>query len=207
MALSGLPPPSLRLLLFICLLSPSRPETSTSPNPTSEPTTESPNANTTFVTSAPSAEQNTTGAECLIDNQMGLIAIGSAGGLIVCLLFTVITLACQVHQLRRRVYIPRSSRSNLDIAGSAGYWANAAAAMERAGDASVMMDEMKTAEGAEEREGEELGEIREEEEDEEEEEEEEGGAGVSPEEKPLMHTSESRESDLPQDLENIPLVV
>ncbi|KAJ0022454.1 hypothetical protein NQD34_009944 [Periophthalmus magnuspinnatus] len=205
MDLSGLPP---LLCLLLCLLSLSWAETS---SPEQTTTTESSDLNTSSVTSTTPQERNGTGAECLIDNQMGLIAIGSAGGLIVCLLFTVIILACQVCHLQRRVYIPRNSRSNLNLSGSAEYWANAAATMESEGglvgpcDTSVMMEEMKTCEGEEEREEEEeLGEIREEEEDEE---EEEVGAGVSPEEKPLMYSSEPTECDLPQDLEDMPLVV
>lgn len=151
-------------------------------------------------------EKNMTRAECLIDNQMGLIAIGSALGLILCLLVTVVILACQVYHLQRRVYIPRSSRSNLDLAGSAGYWGNADAPMGREGglvgpcDNSVMLEEVKT---QEEGEMEGLGEITEKDEDE----EEEGaaGSGLSPEEKPLMQRESS--SDLPQDLEDMPLVV
>lgn len=116
----------------------------------------------------------------------------------------------QVYHLQRRVYIPRSSRSNLDLAGSAGHWGNADASMEREGglvgpcDNSVMLEEVKT---PEEGEMEELGEITEERDEDEEEEEEEGatGSSLSPEEKPLMQRESS--SDLPQDLEDMPLVV
>lgn len=116
----------------------------------------------------------------------------------------------QVHHLQRRVYIPRSSRSNLDLAGSTGtgYWDNSASVGREGGlvgpcDNSVMLEEVKT---QEEGEMEKLEEIREER-DEEEEEEEEGAAGsaLSPEEKPLMQRESS--SELPQDLEDMPLVV
>ncbi|CAL1571524.1 unnamed protein product [Knipowitschia caucasica] len=196
MNFSGLPPLPPCVLLVLCLL-----PWSWSENLTDWTTPETLTNQTSPVPSiTPALEQNATVAECLVDNQMALIAIGSAGGLILCLLLAVVTLACQVHHLQRRVYIPRSSRSNLDLAGSASHWAKAAADLEAeargvAGpcDDSVLMEELQ--------------EIREEEE--EQEEGEEGEEEGRPEEKPLMQTSESREScsDLPRDLEDTPLVV
>ncbi|XP_058488979.1 uncharacterized protein LOC131462081 [Solea solea] len=70
----------------------------------------------------PDTDTNGTRADCLIDTEMGLIAIGSAGGLIVCLLVAVMVLACQVCHLQNRVYAPRISRSNMNLVSSASYW-------------------------------------------------------------------------------------
>lgn len=94
--------------------------------------------------------------------------------------------------------------------GNAGYWANAAAGTGSAGglvgpcDNSVMLEEVKT-QDEDGDETHELGDISEERF------EEEGAqaSGLSPEEKPLMQSSTSRESypEVPHDLENMPLVV
>ncbi|XP_035478744.1 uncharacterized protein LOC118299268 [Scophthalmus maximus] len=65
---------------------------------------------------------NGTCADCLIDIEMGLIAISSAGGLIVCLLVATVVLACQVCHIQRRVYPPRTSQSNMDLMNRASYW-------------------------------------------------------------------------------------
>lgn len=199
------------LFLLLCLLTLGHAENESTTGPSSAFTSGTPDPNITdtssMTTNATEGEQNMTRADCLVDNQMGLIAIGSALGLILCLLVTVVILACQVHHLQRRVYIPRSSRSNLDLAGSAGHWGNADTSTGREGglvgpcDNSVMLEEVKT---QEEEEMEVLGEITEER-DEDEEEEGATGSGLSPEEKPLMQRESS--SDLPQDLEDMPLVV
>lgn len=156
---------------------------------------------------------NGTRADCLIDTEMGLIALGSAGGLIVCLLITTVILACQICQLQHRVNMRRSSRSNMDLVSSAGYWG--ADQQEVVGlvgpcDTSVVLEEVmadnKTEEDrqAEVQEGMEM---------------EEAGAGLpkgataeafEPEEKAsLLQTSSSRDSclEIPRDLEDMPLVV
>lgn len=58
----------------------------------------------------------------MIDTEMGLIALGSAGGLIVCLLTAIVVLACEVCRLQRRASAPRISQSNIDLVSNAGYW-------------------------------------------------------------------------------------
>ncbi|KAM8905490.1 uncharacterized protein AB9W97_008623 isoform 1-T2 [Spinachia spinachia] len=131
---------------------------------------------------------------CLMDTEMGLIAVGMAAALIVCLLGASGVLACQLCLIQRRVYAPRSPRSNLDLVSGAGYWD-----LERRGagglvgpcDSSVVLEEVRGAEDGEEerrgREGEEAPEER-----------------VS-----LMQRSASPDSCLviPRDLEDMPLVV
>ncbi|XP_029965112.1 uncharacterized protein LOC115401084 [Salarias fasciatus] len=154
---------------------------------------------------------NGTRADCLIDTEMGLIALGSAGGLIVCLLITTGILACQVCQLQRRVNLPRSSRSNMDLVSSAGYWG--ADQQEVVGlvgpcDASVVLEEVtadsKTEEDREDEEREAM-------------EMEEAGEGLlkgaaaaeafQPEEVSLLETSRDSCLVIPRDLEDMPLVV
>ncbi|XP_034557724.1 uncharacterized protein LOC117825866 [Notolabrus celidotus] len=158
-------------------------------------------------------DTNGTRADCLIDTEMGLIALGSAGGLIVCLLVATVVLACQVWHLQRRVNAPRTSRSNLDLVGSAGYWGDdrpEAQGLIGPCDASVMLEEVgadSRTEEDEEYEGQ--AEAR-----------DEGGAGLedgamamaafNPEDKtPQMQSSSSRDSclEVPRDLEDMPLVV
>lgn len=65
---------------------------------------------------------NGTRGDCLIDTEMGLIALGSAGGFIFCLLIAIVVLACEVCRLQRRARAPRTSQSNLDLVTSAAYW-------------------------------------------------------------------------------------
>uniref|UniRef100_A0A3Q4MEU4 Uncharacterized protein n=1 Tax=Neolamprologus brichardi TaxID=32507 RepID=A0A3Q4MEU4_NEOBR len=77
---------------------------------------------TTLTTSEDKNSINGTRGDCLVDTEMGLIAISSAGGLIVCLLAATVVLACQVCSLQRQVYGPRTSRSNMDLVSSTGYW-------------------------------------------------------------------------------------
>ncbi|XP_037324977.1 uncharacterized protein LOC119216343 [Pungitius pungitius] len=132
--------------------------------------------------------------DCLMDTEMGLVAVGSAAALIVCLLGATAVLACQVCLIQRRVYAPRSTRSNLDLVSGAGYWG-----LERPGsgghvgpcDGDVALEEVRSDEEAEEeRRGRE--------------------AEDGPEEKvSLMQRSPSRDSSLvsPRDLEDMPLVV
>lgn len=67
---------------------------------------------------------NGTRGDCLIDTEMGLIALGSAGGFIFCLLIAIVVLACEVCRLQRRARAPRSSQSNMDLVSSADYWDN-----------------------------------------------------------------------------------
>ncbi|XP_010768988.1 uncharacterized protein [Notothenia coriiceps] len=144
-------------------------------------------------TNPPEIDMNGTRADCLIDTEMGLIAIGSAGGLIVCLLVAVVVLACQVYILQRRHYAPRHS-------GGAGYWD--VVQSEDGGlvgpcDSSIMLEEIKE-EGKME---------------EERQASEEAGAeqvALLPQENTSqMQSTSSRYSSLevPRDLENMPLVV
>lgn len=77
---------------------------------------------TNAFTSFPDTGTNGTRGDCLIDTEMGLIALGSAGGLIVCLLTAIVVLACEVCRLQRRASAPRISQSNIDLVSNAGYW-------------------------------------------------------------------------------------
>lgn len=170
-----------------------------------------PSLTTIDHTNFPDTDTNGTRADCLIDTEMGLIAIGSAGGLIVCLLVATVVLACQVCHIQRRVFVPRTSRSNMDLVSGAGYWG-----IDRPGvgglvgpcDASVILEEVR-ADSKMEKEGQD--DIRET--------PEEAGGGLeegatamafNPEEKACqMQSSTSRDSclEVPRDLEDMPLVV
>ncbi|XP_037630362.1 uncharacterized protein LOC119490897 [Sebastes umbrosus] len=164
-----------------------------------------PSLTTIGRTDSPDLDTNGTRADCLIDTEMGLIAIGSAGGLIVCLLVAIVVLACQVCQMQRRAYAPRTSRSNMDLVSGTGYWGvdnPEAGGLVGPCDASVMLEEVRAdSEMEEERQVE----------------REEAGAGLEkgatafdPEEKTcLMQSSSSRDSclEIPRDLEDMPLVV
>lgn len=149
--------------------------------------------------------------DCLIDTEMGLIAVGSAGGVIICLLVTIIVLAYQIFLLQRRVYAPRSSRSNLDLVSGAGYWDTDQA--ETGGlvgpcDTSVILEEVRADGKMEEERSAEIQEAR-----------AEAGAGHEdgtkemtfvPEEKThQMQSSTFRDSclEVPRDIEDMPLVV
>lgn len=159
-------------------------------------------------THPPDTDANGTRADCLIDTEMGLIAIGTAGGLIVCLLLATVVLACQVCYIQRRVYAPRTSRSNMDLVSSASYWdteQQGVGGMVGPCDASVVLEEVR-AEG--EREEERRSEVGEE-------------GGPRPEEEAVVmafdaedtagqiQASSSRDScmEVPRDLEDMPLVV
>ncbi|XP_060902171.1 uncharacterized protein LOC132980200 [Labrus mixtus] len=147
-------------------------------------------------------DTNGTRADCLIDTEMGLIALGCAGGLIVCLLVTTVVLACQVWHLQHRVHVPRTSRSNLDLVGSASYWGDdrpEAQGLIGPCDASVMLEEVRSDSKEEEESQAEI--------------QEEGGAAAMAfnlEDKAgQMQSSSSRDSclEIPRDLEDMPLVV
>lgn len=164
------------------------------------------NVTTNDDTNYTDAVANGTFCDCLIDTELGLIAIGSAGGLIFCLLVSTIVLACQVYHIQHRIYIPRASRSNVDLVSGTCYWeADQAEAQGLVGpcDASVMLEEVRA----------------ENEEDLHEENREEPGTGReeqgvatnfnSGEKMGQMSTSRSRDSCLEvlKDLEDMPLVV
>lgn len=88
---------------------------------------------------------NGTRADCLIDTEMGLIALGSAGGFILCLLIAIVVLACEVCRLQRRPRGPRTSQSNMDLVSSTAYWgADQAEVQGLVGpcDTSVMLEEV-----------------------------------------------------------------
>lgn len=144
--------------------------------------------------------------DCLMDTELGLVAVGSAGGLIFCLLLSTAVLACQVYHIQRRVYVPRTSRSNVDLVSGRCYWeADQPEAQGLVGpcDASVMLEEVK----------------EEQEEEESQEDREEAGAGreeqaaatkfTSGEKTGGVPPSRSKESCLEvlKDLEDMPLVV
>lgn len=153
----------------------------------------------------PGPHINGTGGDCLIDTEMGLIAIGSAGGLILCLLVTTFVLACQICVLQRRGYIPRTRHSNTDIISATHYWRTDQTEIEGLVgpcDTNVMLEEVKTDKTHVEKQ----------------EAKREAGAGLSegnpaptnPEDKGLqIKSSSSKDSclEIPKDLENMPLVV
>lgn len=170
-----------------------------------------PSRTTIDRTNSPDTDTNGTRADCLIDTEMGLIAIGSAGGLIVCLLVATVVLACQVYHIQRRVYAPRTSRSNMDLVSGAGYWGTdqpEVGGLVGPCDASVMLEEVRADSKMEEERQAEIREAR-----------EEAGAGLEegamamdfdPEVKAYqMQSSSSRDSclEVPRDLEDMPLVV
>lgn len=180
-----------------------QPESSSS-HSASEPNITQDGANAT------EADANGPLCDCLVDTELGLIAIGSAGGLIFCLLLSTVVLACQVYHIQRRVYVPRTSRSNVDLVSGRCYWeADQPEAQGLVGpcDASVMLEEVR--EEQEEESPEENREGR----------EEAAGAGReeqaattdfnSGEKRGQMPTSRSRDSCLEvlKDLEDMPLVV
>lgn len=166
---------------------------------------------TTDHANSPDTDTNGTRGDCLIDTEMGLIAIGSAGGLIVCLLVATVVLACQVCSIQRRIYAPRISRSNMDLVSSAGYWGTDRPEVQGVVgpcDSSVMLEEVRADSKMEEDKQTEMQEAR-----------GEAKAGLEvgamamvsdPEEK-ICHipSSSSRDSCLkvPEDLEDMPLVV
>lgn len=166
---------------------------------------------TTDRANSPDTDTSGTRGDCLIDTEMGLIAIGSAGGLIVCLLVATVVLACQVCSIQRRVYAPRISRSNMDLVSSAGYWGTDRPEVQGLVgpcDASVMLEEVRADSKMEEDRQAEIREAR-----------GEAGAGLEegamaiafdPEDKTChMPSSSSRHSclEVPKDLEDMPLVV
>lgn len=162
-------------------------------------------------TNSPDTDTNGTRADCLIDTEMGLIAIGTAGGLIVCLLVATVVLACQVCLIQRRVYAPRASRSNMDLVSSTGYWGTdrpEVRGLVGPCDASVMLEEVRADSKMEEERQPEILEAK-----------EEANAGLErgamaiafdPEEKASqMQSSSYKDSclEVPRDLEDMPLVV
>lgn len=152
------------------------------------------------------ADANGTFCDCLIDTELGLIAVGSAGGLIFCLLLSTIVLACQVYHIQRRVYVPRTSRSNVDLVSGTCYWeAGQPEAQGLVGPcgAGVVLEEVRAENGEDwhEERREEAGTAP-----------EERGAATNPdsgEKTGGMSTSRSRDSCLEvlKDLEDTPLVV
>lgn len=147
---------------------------------------------------------NGTYADCLIDTKMGQIAIGSAGGLIVCLLIATVVLACQICQLQQRVLHPRTSRSNRDLVSGADYWGTdrpEVTGLVGPCDTSVMLEEVRADILIKE---EKHGMV-------------EGGPGLEEgakatafeENASQMQSSSSRDSclEVPKDIENMPLVV
>lgn len=174
-------------------------------------TTDDNNDSSTPAVELTDTDTNGTRGNCLIDTEMGLIAIGSAGGMIVCLLVTTVVLACQVCHIQQRVYSPRTSRSNMDLVSGADHWGTDQPEVEGLVgpcDASVMLVEVRADSKMEENREAEIQEARE---------EtgarlEEGATGTDfdPEMKGYpMLSSSSRDSclEVPRDLEDMPLVV
>ncbi|XP_062328218.1 uncharacterized protein LOC134028605 [Osmerus eperlanus] len=157
-----------------------------------------------------------TGPGCLIDPHIGVIAVASTGGLILCLMVSTLVLARQVCRLQRRVEAPRPSRSNVDLASGEGYWGRD---FEEEGgvvgpcDTSVMLQEVKEDRKTVEEEG------MEEDKNERENKEDEGEARPANKIKNVdsghgetamqMQSFSSRDSclEVPENLENMPLVV
>lgn len=160
---------------------------------------------------SPDTDTNGTRGDCLIDTEMGLIAIGSAGGLIVCLLVATVVLACQVCSIQRQIYAPRNSQSNMDLASGAGYWGTDRPEIQGVVgpcDSSVMLEEVRADSKMEEDKQSEIKEARM---DDKAGLEEGAMAMVSDPEEKICHmpSSSSRDSCLkvPEDLEDMPLVV
>lgn len=200
----------LLLLLQPLILGVADPDHHLSTEQTSAATSVDHGVSTASIEPSPETTDSTSNTEpyrgdCLIDTEMGLVAVGSAGGLIVCLLVAVGVLTCQVCVLQRRVYVPRISRSNMDLVSSAGYWASDR--RESGGivgpcDTSVILEEVRADSSAEEErqpdtQGTAAG--------------YNGGSTTKPllpEEEALL-TSSSKDSclEIPRDLEDTPLVV
>lgn len=109
-------------------------------------TTQSPNL-TDAITAFFDTAANGTRGDCLIDTEMGLIALGSAGGFIFCLLIAIVVLACEVCRLQRRASAPRTSQSNIDLVSSTGYWGTDQAEVQGLVgpcDTNVMLEEVTT---------------------------------------------------------------
>lgn len=170
-----------------------------------------PSLSTTEHVNSSHTDTNDTHGNCLIDTEMGLIAIGSAGGLIVCLLVATVVLACQVCHIQRRVSAPRTSRSNMDLVSSTGYWdtdRSEVGGLVGPCDASVMLEEVREDSNMEEERRGEIKEVK-----------KEAGTGLEegatamvfdPEEMAIqLQSSIPRDSCLvvPRDLEDMPLVV
>ncbi|XP_064880429.1 zinc finger homeobox protein 3-like [Oncorhynchus nerka] len=147
---------------------------------------------------------------CLIKPQLGFIVVTCAGGLVLFLLVSTVVLASQVCSLRRQARAPRPARSNVDLVSGAGYWDTEHSEGGIVGpcDTSVMLEEVRL-------DGEEDEEQGEEEEEEKEEEQAEGVRGQTGDARTTgeiamqMQSSSSRDLclEIPQDLENMPLVV
>ena len=89
---------------------------------------------------------NVTVADCLIDNKMAMVAIGSAVGVILCLLVSTLVLACQVRCLQKRIGALRPSHSKMDLVSSSDYWGSSppeAGGLEGPCDASIVLEEMR----------------------------------------------------------------
>ncbi|XP_020359048.1 uncharacterized protein LOC109905830 [Oncorhynchus kisutch] len=144
---------------------------------------------------------------CLIKPQLGFIVVTCAGGLVLFLLVSTVILASQVCSLRRQARAPRPARSNVDLVSGAGYWDTEGGIVGPC-DTSVMLEEVRL-------DGEEDEEQGEEEKEEREEEQAEGVRGQTGDARTTgeiamqMQSSSSRDLclEIPQDLENMPLVV
>lgn len=176
----------------------------------------SPEENNSTILPDPSPEPDNSSSPkeatpgCFIKPQMGFILVACAGGLVLCLLVSTVVLACQVCRLRRQARAPRPARSNVDLVSGAGYWDTEHSERGIVGpcDTSVMLEEVRV-------DGEEDEEQGEEEKEEREEEQAEGvrgqmgDVGTTGEMAMQMQSSSSRDLclEIPQDLENMPLVV
>lgn len=165
-------------------------------------------------TNYPDTDANGPRIDCLIDTEMGLIAIGSAGGLIVCLLVIIVILTCQICHIQRRAHALRTSQSNLNLARGSGCWGTDRPEIQGLVgpcDTSVMLEEVR-ADGKMEEDGEaEKWEEREEAGAEVGAEPEEGATAMAFDLRETFHvpTSSSRDSLVQRlkDIEDLPLVV
>lgn len=200
---------SLWMLLLLIPLSSSTTVGDQDP-PTTLPSFHDGSSRPTVVTSPlPSSVPEETFGNCLIGTEMGLIATGSAGGLLICMMVAIVALACQVRVLQRRSYAPRTSRSNMDLVSAAGYWETdqpEAGGLVGPCDASVVLEEV----GAESKTEQWQADVQNESEAVGEESEAMAGPTASDSESGCnMLTVGSRDSclDVPRDLEDMPLVV
>ncbi|XP_041733918.1 uncharacterized protein LOC121567745 [Coregonus clupeaformis] len=208
---------SLHLLFFLLIgqashTSSTQPQTTVAIDPPDLNSTTPEENGTTLHYPSPDTSSSPTEATpgCLIERQMGLIVVACAGVLVLCLLVSTVVLACQVCRLRRQARAPHPARSNMYVVSGTGYCDTAHTEGGIVGpcDASVMLEEVQV-------DGEEDEEQGEEEWDEREEQEREGvrsqtgDLGTTGEMATQMQCSSSRDSclEVPQDLENMPLVV
>ncbi|XP_041727438.1 uncharacterized protein LOC121558018 [Coregonus clupeaformis] len=212
---------SLHLLFFLLIgqashTSSSQPQTTMATEPSDlNSITPEENNSTTLPDTSPQPDTSSSPTEatpgCLIEPQLGFIVVACAGGLILCLLVSTVVLACQVCCLRRQARAPRPARSNVDLVSGAGDCGTDHSEWGIVGpcDASVMLEEVQVDGEEDEEQGEEEREEREEEQAKEGVRSQTGDLETNGEMAMQMQSSSFRDLclEIPQDLENMPLVV